>query len=42
MKKRPFEILVRNWFLTHPEIHNLNKEEQEKIIKMILDRNSKI
>lgn len=40
--KRPFEGLVRNWFLTHEDIHNLNKEEQEQIIKMILDYNSKI
>ena len=40
--KRPFETLVRNWFSTHTEIHNLNKEEQEEIIQMILDRNSKI
>jgi hypothetical protein len=40
--RRPFEELVRNWFRTHKEIHHLNEKEQEKIIKMILDYNSKI
>lgn len=40
--RRPFEELVRNWFRTHKEIHHLNEEEQEKIINMILDYNSKI
>jgi hypothetical protein len=40
--RRPFEELVRNWFRTHKEIHQLNKKEQEKIIGMILDYNSKI
>lgn len=40
--RRPFEELVRNWFRTHKEIHQLNKKEQEEIIKMILDYNSKI
>ena len=40
--RRPFEELVRNWFRTHKEIHQLDKKEQEKIIKMILDYNSKI
>ena len=40
--RRPFEELVRNWFRTHKEIHQLNKKEQEEIIEMILDYNSKI
>ena len=40
--RRPFEELVRNWFITHKEIHQLNKKEQEEIIEMILDYNSKI
>lgn len=40
--RRPFEELVRNWFRTHKEIHQLNKKEQEEIIDMILDHNSKI
>jgi hypothetical protein len=40
--RRPFEELVRNWFRTHKEIHQLNEKEQEKIIEMILDYNSKI
>lgn len=40
--RRPFEELVRNWFRTHKEIHQLNEKEQEEIIDMILDYNSKI
>ena len=40
--RRPFEELVRNWFKTHKEIHQLNEKEQEEIIDMILDHNSKI
>jgi hypothetical protein len=40
--RRPFEELVRNWFRTHKEIHQLNEKEQEKIIEIILDYNSKI
>ena len=40
--RRPFEELVRNWFRTHKEIHQLNEKEQEKIVEMILDYNSKI
>lgn len=40
--RRPFEELVRNWFRTHKEIHQLNEKEQEEIIDMILDHNSKI
>lgn len=40
--KKPFEELVKNWFKTHKEIHQLNSEEEMKIISMILDYNSKI
>jgi hypothetical protein len=40
--KRPFEELVRNWFRTHEDIHNLSNQEQQQVIKMILDYNSKI
>jgi hypothetical protein len=39
--RRPFETIVRNWFKTHKSIHHLNNDEQEEIIKMILDYNSK-
>lgn len=40
--RRPFEQLVRNWFATHREIHQMNSDEEEKIINMIIDyyRNS--
>ena len=40
--KRPFEELVRNWFRTHKDIHQMDTEDQSKIIKMIMDyyRNS--
>lgn len=35
--KRPFEELVRNWFRTHKEIHQLNPDEEKEIITMILN-----
>jgi len=40
--RRPFEELVRNWFTTHREIHQMNLDEERKIIDMIIDyyRNS--
>ena len=40
--RRPFEELVRNWFTTHREIHQMNLDEEKKIIDMIIDyyRNS--
>jgi hypothetical protein len=40
--RRPFEELVRNWFRTHPEIHDMNPEDTKKVIDLILDyyRNS--
>lgn len=34
--KKPFEELVRNWFKTHQDIHQMNPSETEKIIEMIL------
>lgn len=40
--RRPFEELVRNWFTTHREIHQMNLDEEKEIIDMIIDyyRNS--
>ena len=40
--RRPFEELVRNWFRTHRDIHQMGPEDEKKIIDQILDhyRNS--
>ena len=40
--RRPFEELVRNWFRTHRDIHQMNPEDEKNIIDQILDhyRNS--
>ena len=35
--KKPFEELVKNWFKTHKEIHQMNSDDSDKIIKMIID-----
>lgn len=35
--KRPFEDVVRDWFKTHKNFHNLNDDQAEKVIKMILN-----
>lgn len=40
--KRPFSELVRNWFNTHKDLHNLSDEDQIKVINKLLDYNSKI
>lgn len=34
--KRPFEELVRNWFRTHQDIHQMNPEDTKKVIDLIL------
>ncbi len=34
--KRPFEQVVRNWFSTHKDIHNLPEDKIEEVIKIIL------
>jgi len=39
MKKvtqRPFEELVRNWFRTHQDIHQMNPEDTKTVIDMIM------
>jgi hypothetical protein len=35
--KKPFEEVVRNWFKTHRDIHNLNSDEEQEVIKKILE-----
>ena len=35
--KRPFEELVRNWFRTHQDIHQMNPEDTKKVIDLILN-----
>ena len=37
LQKRPFESVVKQWFETHKDIHNLNPKEQEFVISSILD-----
>jgi hypothetical protein len=34
--RRPFEELVRNWFRTHQDIHQMNPEDTKTVIDMIM------
>jgi len=36
LRKVPFEVVVRDWFKTHGEFHNLSNEEQEMVIDKLL------
>jgi hypothetical protein len=36
LRKVPFETVVRNWFKTHGEIHQLNDKEQKIVINKLL------
>ena len=38
LKKLPYKQIVKDWFNTHKEIHKLNENEQEKIIKILLNK----
>jgi hypothetical protein len=40
--KRPFEEVVRNWFRTHRDIHNLTNDEEQEVISKIMEFKSKI
>lgn len=42
LRKQPFEQIVRNWFDTHGDIHNLSDDEQEQVISQIMDYNKTI
>ena len=33
-----FETLVRNWFVKNPHKHNLNPDQQEKVIQKIIQK----
>lgn len=37
LRKVPFETVVRNWFKTHGEFHQLNNDEQEIVINKLLE-----
>jgi hypothetical protein len=34
--KKPFEVIVRNWFDKNRDIHRMNDNETEEVIKRIL------
>ena len=36
IRRIPLEITIRNWFATHKDIHHLNKNDEEKVIKILL------
>lgn len=36
--RRPFEELVRNWFRTHQDIHQMNPEDTKTVIDMIMTK----
>ena len=42
LRKQPFEQIVKNWFETHGDIHKLNDEEQEEVIRQVMDYNNSI
>ena len=42
LRKQPFEQIVRNWFDTHGDIHNLSDDEKEQVIDQIMDYNKTI
>jgi hypothetical protein len=35
--KKPFESVVRDWFKTHRDIHSLTNDEEQEVIKKILE-----
>ncbi len=37
IRKLPLETVIRQWFDTHEDIHTLDKEQQEKVIKTLLN-----
>lgn len=37
LTKTPFEIVVKRWFRTHKDIHNLSDDESEIVINKILE-----
>ena len=37
IRKLPLETVIRQWFDTHGDIHTLDKGQQEKVIKTLLD-----
>jgi len=37
LTKKPFNEVVRNWFETHRDTHELTKDEEDKVINLILN-----
>lgn len=35
--KKPFDVVVKNWFKTHKDIHSLTNDEEQEVIKKIID-----
>jgi len=36
LRKQPFEMVARNWFDTHQDLHGLNKKQTEKVLSKII------
>jgi hypothetical protein len=36
LTKKPFDVVVKDWFATHKDIHNLNDNEMKEVISIIL------
>ena len=36
LTKKPFDVVVKDWFATHKDIHNLNDNEMNEVISIIL------
>jgi hypothetical protein len=37
LRRLPLETVIRQWFDSHGDIHSMNKKQQEKVIKTLLD-----
>jgi hypothetical protein len=37
LTKRPFEVVVKEWFDTHEDVHKLNSDEVDDVITKLLD-----
>lgn len=39
--RKPFEVLVKNWFDTHKDLHGMDDDDVKKVIQVIVDYKNK-
>jgi hypothetical protein len=39
LTKTPLDVVVKRWFKTHKQVHNLNQQEEQDVISKILNQN---